>query len=334
MKVSPIFVRVLAGVTLFALMYTATQARAADEPDWQPVLAELLKSEKPGYGGLCGVVVDHKTGSIWVNLSDKGIYCSSSGTKEFKRVSDKQPKGRTETPGCLMIDPAGKSKSMVIALVYGSPIGISPDHGETWKFLDNKSGHVDWCAVDWTDPDMKFILALKHESGGQLIASNDGGKTFRDVGKGYGPAWIFDNQTAVVVKGGLLRTTDGAKTFKPVADYKSNALPKWRNGTLYWLVDGALIATTDKGENWKKLSDLKGGQYGPIFGKDAKHMFVLTNTGIVESTDGGATWSKPIPQPKELKEINTLTWIEYDPKSELLYIMKMGSDLYKLTRGK
>jgi hypothetical protein len=35
-------------------------------------------------------------------------------------------------------------------------------------YLDNKSLHIDWCAVDWTTPDLKFVLALKHESGGLL----------------------------------------------------------------------------------------------------------------------------------------------------------------------
>ena len=29
---------------------------------------------------------------------------------------------------------------------------------------------------------MKFVLALKHESGGLLLASHDGGKTFSRVG--------------------------------------------------------------------------------------------------------------------------------------------------------
>jgi photosystem II stability/assembly factor-like uncharacterized protein len=213
--------------------------------------------------------------------------------------------------------------------------------------MDGKSGHVDWCAVDWTDPDMKFVLALKHEAGGLLLSSTDGGKSFAEVGKNYGTGWIFDNQTAVVAeaktkdrpKPNLVRTTDGGKTWKPCGEYSpvgvnsAQALPKWHDGSLYWLVDGALIATTDKGETWKKVCDLKDGRYGPIFGKDVKHMFVLTQGGIVETTDGGASWSKPIAPPKGF-QAGGLTWIEYDPKGDALYIMKMGSDLYKLARGK
>jgi hypothetical protein len=138
----------------------------------------------------------------------------------------------------------------------------------------------------------------------------------------------------------LLRTTDGGKSFKvcgaysPVGVNSAQALPKWHAGTLYWLVDGGLIATKDKGATWKKVGEVKDGQYGPIFGKDAKHLFVLTKVGVVESTDGGASWSKPLAPPKAMKGIGGLSWLEYDPKHDVLYLMKMGSDLYRLTRRK
>jgi hypothetical protein len=318
---------------------------AADAPgEWQAVTTELLKTEKPGYGGLCGILVDHQTGNVYLDLSDKGIYLSTDQCKTFKKQTKDALKGRTEWPGCFTIDPTGKSKKMVMALVYGAPISVSTDDGVSFTAMNGKSGHVDWCAVDWTDPDMKFVLALKHESGDLLIASHDGGKTFTDVGKGYGPAWIFDEQTAVSTqvktkdnaKPGLLRTTDGGKTFKPTGAgiVAGKALPKWHDGGLYWLVDGAIVSTTDKGETFKKVCDLKDGRYGPIFGKDAKHMFVLTGAGIVESTDAGANWSKPMPPPKDLKGISPLTWIEYDPKNDVLYTMKMSTELFKLARGK
>src|SRR5262249_10417956 len=207
---------------LLLLAWCVSHAAAADG-DWQVVTTELLKAEKPGYGGLCGVLVDHQTGCVYLNLSDKGVYCSTDQCKSFKRQGSQVIKGRTEWPGCFMMDPPGKSKKIVMDLVYGAPISVSTDEGVTWKMMDGKSGHVDWFAADWTDPDMKFVLALKHEAADLLLVSHDGGKAFTEVGKGYGPAWIFDGQTAVVAqvktkdnpKPGLLRTTDGAKTFKP-----------------------------------------------------------------------------------------------------------------------
>jgi photosystem II stability/assembly factor-like uncharacterized protein len=329
--------RLLLALAPLACLCT-TGAAQQPEPDWQPMAAELLKAEKPGYGGLCGIVVDHASGTLYLNLSDKGMYRSTDQGKSFERMTTRALKGRTEWPGCLQIGPTGKSKTMLVALVYGAPISLSDDGGATWKPMSPKSSHVDWAAIDWND--RKFVLALKHESGDLLIASDDGGKNFRDVGKGYGPAWVFDHQTAVVAgaktkdqpKPGLLRTTDGGKTFQPCGDYFTKALPRWRDGKLYWVVEGALIASTDKGASWQKLGALKDGRFGPVFGKDARHLFVLTGAGIVESKDGGATWGAPIPVPKAMKGINSLTWFDYDPTHDVLYVMKMASDLYRLQR--
>ena len=34
-----------------------------------------------------------------------------------------------------------------MALVYGAPVGVSPDGGESWSQMDAKSSHVDWAVV-------------------------------------------------------------------------------------------------------------------------------------------------------------------------------------------
>lgn len=336
--------RVVASILLIAI---GTTSRAA-ELKWVPVTTELLRQEKTGFGGLCGVVVDHHSGDVFVNLSDRGMFRSADQGETWKRASDAQPKGRTETPGCWLLDPTGKSKRMVTAFVYGAPISVSSNYGQSWKSLHADSGHSDWCAVDWTDPKLLFVLTLKHEAGGLLLASGDGGQTFAEVGKGYGAGWVFDNQTAVVATvqsesrsaPQLMRTTDGSKTFRTCGEYSpvgtgsTQALPKWRGDVLYWLTDSGLIATSDKGETWKRIGDVKNAQYGPIFGSSARHMFVLTRAGPVESTDGGASWSSPLSPPNEMNGIGGLSWLEYDPTSDTLYLMKMGGDLYRLARGK
>jgi hypothetical protein len=196
--------------------------------------------------------------------------------------------------------------------------------------------------VDWTDPQMKLILTLKHESGGLLLVSRDGGQSFEEIGKGYGPAWVFDDKTAVVAEmktkenptPRLVVTTDAGKTFAESAKYSARALPRWHDGKLYWLTDTALIVTADKGKKWHEVGTVKDGRFGPVFGKDGKHLFVLTGGGIVESTDGGATWGKTVALPKAMGGVSALTWMAYDPVHDVLYVMKMGSDLYRLERGK
>ncbi len=338
---------VLGAPLLAALTIAPVVASAAAPPKWQPMLGDLVKTEQAGFGGLCGIVVDPAEGTVWINVSDRGFYRSDDQAKSFHRCGDEQPKGRTESPGCLMLDPSGVTKRMMTALVYGAPISVSDDGGATWRALDGKASHVDWFAADWTDPDLKFVITLKHEAGGLLLTSRDGGATFTEVGKGYGPGWVFDGKTAVVAearergrpKPNLMRTTDGGETWKPSGAYSPvgtgsvQVLPRPNGNSLYWLVEGALIATDDQGETWKHVADIKDGRYGPVFGKSGKHMFVLTGAGIIESTDGGASWSDPIPPPDGLQGVGGLTWLAYDPASDVLYLMKMGSDLFKLARA-
>lgn len=317
-------------------------APTAAPADWRPVTTELLAREKTGFGGLCGVAVERGTGRLFVDLSDRGLFTSADRGATWTRVENSPLKGRTETPGCLQLDPTGKTPRLLMPLVYGAPIGVGTTGPGPWRTLDKASVHVDWCAADWTDPELKFLLALKHEAAGLLLRSRDGGKTFTDLGKGHGPAWVFDAGTAVVArmktkdspKGGVVRTADGGDTFTPVADFTPTALPRPGADGLYWLADGALHKTADAGKTWAKLGAVKDGRYGPVFGKDAKQLFVLTGAGVVESTDGGAAWSAPVALPKELKGVNALTWLEYDPTADTLYVMKMGSELYALRRGK
>lgn len=333
---------------LSLLLLLPALARADDPPAWTPLLGDLPKTEKAGFGGLCGVAVDPAKGTVWVNISDRGFYRSDDQGKTFRRCGENQPKGRTESPGCFLLDPTGKTTRMMTALVYGDPVSTSGDGGETWTATDKASGHVDWAAFDWAAKEPKFVLALKHEKDGLLLASANGGKSFTEVGKGFGPGWVFDEKTAVVAeaktkerpKPNLVRTTDGGKTWKacgehnPVGTGSAQALPRWMDGKLYWLTDGGLIASADSGETWTAVAGVKDGRYGPVFGADARRVFVLTKDGVIESTDAGKTWGQPIPPPKDLKGVNGLTWLTYDPTADALYLMKMGSDLYQLRRGK
>ncbi len=78
---------------------------------------------------------DHATGEVFVNLSDKGLYRSADQGKTWEKQGP-VVKGRTEWPGCLLLDPTGKSKRMLMALVYGAPVSVSR-HG-----IPGRSGRI------------------------------------------------------------------------------------------------------------------------------------------------------------------------------------------------
>jgi photosystem II stability/assembly factor-like uncharacterized protein len=322
-----------------ALVFLAVRA-SAQAPAWEPVTTELLAREMPGYGGLCGVAVDHSDGRLFVNVSDQGVFRSADQGKTWERLGNETVKGRTETPGCMLLDPTGRTDRLLLPTVYGGPVAIGSRKSGEWRRLGAKATHVDWCAASWLG-ELKLVLALKHESGGALLVSRDGGQEFEEAGKGFGPAWVFDDTTAVAagVKGQdraagvILRTTDGGKSFQPAGDYNPVCLPRWHGKALYWLVQDGLIKTTDRGATWTRTATLANGQYGPVFGKTENDQWVLTRGGVIRSADGGQTWSKPIPLP-EWKGNSPLTWIDYDPVHDVLYAMKMTSELYRMTQPK
>src|SRR5262249_4400742 len=94
---------------LFVWAFLAGQAFAAE---WEPVTTELLKSEKTGFGGVSGVVVDRATGDVYIWLSDRGLYRSVDQGTTWKSFGPRI-KGRTEWPGCMLTNPAGPLKSWV-----------------------------------------------------------------------------------------------------------------------------------------------------------------------------------------------------------------------------
>jgi hypothetical protein len=85
----------LCGLTTLTIL-TASLGAA----EWKPVTSDLIKEEKPGFGGLCGVVVDHKSGDVIVNVSDRGFYRSADQGKSWAKLGKQ----------VLMLDPVGEGK--------------------------------------------------------------------------------------------------------------------------------------------------------------------------------------------------------------------------------
>ena len=125
-----------------------------------------------------------------------------------------------------------------------------------------------------------------------------------------------------------------AKSFKGEAkDMGISSLIVYRNpGCVFLQVDGKVYCSPAGASNFKLVSETweevcahakKAG--------NPKHVFVLTDTCIKESTDGGTTWNRAIDLPKSFVT-NSDSWVQYDATNDVVYLMKKGSDLYKLAR--
>jgi hypothetical protein len=127
------------------------------------------------------------------------------------------------------------------------------------------------------------------------------------------------------------------KSFKGnVKDIDVTSLIVYRNpGCVFLLIDGRSVYCSPAGANHFKLvsETWKEVRAHAEKTRDPKHLFVLAETSIKESRDGGASWLNPISLPKGFA-VTSSTWVEYDVTNDVVYLMKPGSDLYKLARRK
>ncbi len=87
------FLDLLLAVILVGSVPSLVQAQ------WKATTTQLIEEEKPGFGKLCGVVVDHASGDVFINLSDRGFYQGGEGTDGMARLSDARSGGQDEEVG-------------------------------------------------------------------------------------------------------------------------------------------------------------------------------------------------------------------------------------------
>jgi outer membrane protein assembly factor BamB len=324
-------------VALAALALGLPISRAADPADapkvaWEnisdSVVATLAaESKKPGQAGpAAGVACDPTTGDVYMLITEQGLWKSADHGANFQRVDNKTISGRCETGYALDVNPAGKA--VAVFPVYGSA-ALTTDAGKTWQ--KSKEWHIDSIALDW---DSLTLLALKHESGGNLIYSADAAKSWTSLGKGYSAMGLFDPKTLVASKGkGILRSTDAGKTWDSVSELKpTGQAMRVRNGIGYWLAADGLLISKDKGLTWSLLGTSIKATMGPWFGKDATHLIVLSKQGISESTDDAKTWKLVTPLPPKF-DGGLMTCLAYDSAADIFYISHMTFPTYRYNRG-
>ena len=153
-----------------ALMLVVLLAGPSVAAEWEPVATELLKSEKTGFGGLCGIAVDHATGDLLIDLSDRGLFRSTDKGKTWVKVNDLCP--RPFYYGQIRIDPENDQRLYVLGINFH----VSTSGGT--KFIDGNSAkgtHVDYHAL-WIDPRDSHHLILGCDGG--VNYSYDKGKTW------------------------------------------------------------------------------------------------------------------------------------------------------------
>jgi hypothetical protein len=302
---------------------------ADDKPAWVAISQDVTSGVKPGYPGkTAGVTVDPSNGDLYMVVPDQGLWKSANHGKSFARIDNSAIGGRCETGFALDFDPSGKR--LMCFMIYGGS-AFTPDSGKTW--FASKTSHLDFGAVDW-EQGGKHMLALRHETGGQLCYSADQGQTWSNLEKGFVSLGMFDGKTLIVSKGkGLLRSDDSGKNWTPVSEIEpASRVMRVLKGIGYWTTNRGLLISRDLGKTWSLPGAAVDAVFGPYWGKEPEHMVVVGKQGFHETLDGGKTWQLAAPLPPEFNVGMVGPNYAWDPNADIFYASSMGKDTFKFER--
>ena len=305
-------------------------ASFSEAGEWTNISDKVTSSLKPGYAGpTAGVCVDRTSGNLFMVVNDLGLWRSSDHGETFTQCSGKVIGGRGETGWALQADPKGKR--LACFMIYGDS-GMTTDGGTTWtKFT---TSHLDFGSVDWEDTGRR-LLAIRHESGGLLTTSNDGGATWTDLQKEFSACGVLDQNTFVATKekdAGIFRSVDAGKTWSRVHEQKpSAAVPVVFEKAAYWATGTGILVSRDLGATWRALGAPVEASYGPFF-NSAEHFTVAGKSGFFETKDAGTTWQKAAPLPEGFSIARVGPFYAWDPAADVFYASSMTKPTFKFQR--
>jgi photosystem II stability/assembly factor-like uncharacterized protein len=219
---------------------------------------------------------------------ERGIFRSGDGGKTWTKVLYENDR----TGGISVIFDPGNSSILYASLweVYRTPYSLSSggpgsglykstDGGLTWKRLEGNGmpegilGRIG-ISVSAADPDRVYALIEAREGG--LYRSDDGGKSWTRVsedGRIRQRAWYFTHvfadplslDTVYVLNTGLLKSTDGGKSFNllpaPHGDHHGLWIDPTNSARMINGNDGGATVTLDGGKTWSTLENQPTAQF-------------------------------------------------------------------------
>ncbi|MEO8350261.1 MAG: hypothetical protein ABI680_00935 [Chthoniobacteraceae bacterium] len=314
-----------------SLIVLLTIASAALGGEWVNISDSITTRVKPGYAGpTAGITVDRTNGVVFLVVNDQGLWRSSDHGVNFARCDGDAIGGRCETGWALQADPGGQR--LACFMIYGSS-ALTTDGGLTWTKW--KTSHLDFGAVDWSDTG-KRLLALRHESGGVLTTSDDGGATWTDLDKGFDGCGVLDRSTFVATKEGkpgIFRSTDAGANWTQVFDGKPTAgVPVVFDGAAYWPTGSGVLVSRDKGASWSEWGTPVDATHGPVFGKNSMNAVVVGKTGFSATRDGGRTWQLVTSLPLGFTTNRVGPNFAWDAVADIFYASTMTRPAFKFAR--
>jgi hypothetical protein len=321
---------------LATLFLSATVLQAGADP-WTNLTEAFNKASGKGDFRLA-LGVDRLTGTLFVSRWATGVWVSSDqGTSFMRADGGKVGGGGPFSCYALYSAPEGGKLAVFNMNNKPGPSGYSLDGGKTWESFESVGRNWDYGAIDW---ESKTVFAARHEHEGAHL-SRDMGKTWTELDvkrgelKGLG---VFGPQALVISNAtGIRRSEDEGKSWTQVSDHPCTGTVQVYKEVGYWLSNkvvrkqwtASVAISRDGGRTWKDAGPSVPDTMfcsGPFFGKSESHMVVATLKGILETTDGGATWKTvadyPADAPVQADHKNGCGFpsLGYDANRDLFYV--------------
>jgi photosystem II stability/assembly factor-like uncharacterized protein len=319
------------------------------QPQWVPI-SDAVVARAAGDNakassferGTAGVAVDPMSGDVYMIVNKQGVWKSTDGGKTFARTDGGKVSGRCETSYSPNADPAG---SRLACFMLDGKCAWTGDGGKSWQAMADVGRNSDFAAVDWSTPHVKHIFAGLHESGGQVLLSVDGGRSWTKLFKDRefdksGGLGIFDAETLVYTqKGkGIQRSTDGGATWTKVSDLEPiGRVVQVHKETAYWLGREGLLVSKDRGATWKIQGKPVAATIGPMLDpRNEKRIAAAGLKGVFRSDDRGETWkvvTPALPKGFTMPRAGWYSNVAWDPVHDVFYASMMGKATYRLERS-
>lgn len=305
-------------VVVFSLPLPAKQASSVSsslfgELRWRPI-GPLRAGRTKAVAGVAG-----EPFTFYIGMVNGGVWKTTNAGRTWTPIFDDEPTGSIGSIAVSPSDPnviyvgSGEALPTRPDLAIGDGMYKSTDAGKTWTHLGLRdSQQIGKVAVDPKDPNRLFVAVLGHPYGPNeergIFRSTDGGQTFqkvfyRDENTGAQDVEIDPSNPDVVyatlyegrqgpwenaawgAAGGILKSTDGGTTWKPLAnglpepiDVAEIAIAPSQPSRVYAYVSGG----AQGGRGGRGRGGAGGGRGGAATERRAP---------IYRSDDGGETWT-------------------------------------------
>lgn len=287
---------------LYAFAREATFVSNDGGSQWAPVSLPLQAPPEPGQ-----FQIDPLTPNIMYATSYGLLHRSLDGGASWGQLGP----GLLEDVRWFQLD---RTSPNVIWVFTGQDTLRSPDGGRTWASAGLPARGLATAFAQAADGSTTYLVVERQG----LYRSNDGGKTWQALSSNdsaapglYINGLALDRADADTVfvsnDSGTLRSSDRGATWQPVAlpegDWRRAALATTASGLLLLQANRSAISNNG-GATWQVSQETGYGNQPRQIAVDpqvASVVYLLTDSGVWKSQDGGANWAGAAAQPANLQ---------------------------------